>query len=674
VSRSAGPLRSDLLLLGVPLLLALAPHAGPRLAGSLLLALFLPGYALLRCTGRPAGWVSIPDLLRCGAFSLLLTPVALRLAGSFLPWSRGMAVGVPALVSAALLAGAALRGPPAGARVAERVPGGHLALLALTAGLLVPTLVIGEAPGGGETRVKGWDLNNHLAIAEGIAGGGLPPVNPFLRSDRPLYYHTFFHLLVASLLTGSGITVHTYAVLALICVLAALVFLEAFRGCIRDLTGDARAALLALPLVSLAGGFDVFPALAKAVGENSPGMAHLLADHWNPDGWVSNRGMSVPTFFATFYWAPHAVCAIAALLCVLRLLRREDAGWGEALAAGAGIAAMAGYNGYVALGGAVTLAGLSMGDLARSGRDPVRRRILLRGLLAAAAGIALGYPVLRLYLGGVGGVPKFRWAAPSLLAPVQILLEFGPALLLGLAGIAALRRRRAPWTGWGPFLWMGALCLPPLVLVASTGENNDLAMRGSMLVWVSLAALSGAVLDDLFPPRGGPSRTTGWKRPAAIAALGLGIASVAWFAAGAALAKPALPSDAVAAGRWLRTHAPPGLLVQASPLRTSPEIVYLGGRPAALSDTWAARLFYSDPADFAGNRAAITRALGAGDPGIACPILRGLGIAYLVVGPPETVSFPILARDPPWGCLVPAAVRGAYRIYRITDTTPPGVK
>src|SRR2546425_13060357 len=83
-------------------------------------------------------------------------------------------------------------------------------------------------------------------------------------------------------------------------------------------------------------------------------------------------------------------------------------------------------------------------------------------------------------------------------------------------------------------------------------------------------------------------------------------------------------------------------------------LVYLTGHPAVLSDTWAGGLFYSEPEDFARRKASLREAFSSADPSITCPILRSLGIAVLVVGPPEERDFPLLVRPAPWTCLAEA--------------------
>ena len=220
-----------------------------------------------------------------------------------------------------------------------------------------------------------------------------------------------------------------------------------------------------------------------------------------------------------------------------------------------------------------------------------------------------------------------------------------------------------------PFLGMGAVSLLILCCVVSTGENNDLAMRISMFTWISLAVLSGIALDQIYPSNraaAGGSRAT---RLAAGAVLTLGAASVVWFVVGASIAKPTLPADEVAAGRWTRSHIAPGRIVQGSPLRSGPDLVYLSGHPSALSDSWAGRLFYSDPGEFAQRMADLTRAFSTPDPSVACPTLRSLGIAAVVVGPDEEAAYPLLARPEPWSCLKNAFVQGGYRVYRVLPRT-----
>ena len=154
-------------------------------------------------------------------------------------------------------------------------------------------------------------------------------------------------------------------------------------------------------------------------------------------------------------------------------------------------------------------------------------------------------------------------------------------------------------------------------------------------------------------------------RVASLTALALGFLSVAWFAIGAAVAKPTLPADETAAGRWIRAHVAPGLVVQGSPLRDNSDLVYLTGHPAVLSDSWAGRLFYSKPEDYSLRMASLRQAFSTPDSTVTCPILQSLGLAALVVGPPEERDFPLLARPQPWPCLSEAYHRGTYRVYRL---------
>src|SRR5207247_10052233 len=92
--------------------------------------------------------------------------------------------------------------------------------------------------------------------------------------------------------------------------------------------------------------------------------------HWIVYGWVSNRGMLVPSFFASFYWVPHAVAAVVVFLLALLYLRRTEADTGAVAAVF--LASMAGYNGYVALAGAATL--IVLGGLALGWLLPARFR------------------------------------------------------------------------------------------------------------------------------------------------------------------------------------------------------------------------------------------------------------------------------------------------------------
>jgi len=667
VTGTGGPLVRGLALLVAALALALLPGDLAGSAAGLALSLLLPGYALVQCFRAPPRLGSWSDLLFCVAGSLAITPLALRLAGLVLPFDRPHVIGVLGGVTLGLLLLARLTRRAAATPAPGKVSPAVGAILIATLLLLIPALAIGPTPDGGETRVKGWDLNNHLAMAESIAARGLPPHNPFLKTDSPFYYHTFFHILLGAVLVIAGQGAHPYLLISILTLLLPLVFLATFHRVVSELTGDGRVALLALPMVSLVGGFDLSPMIARLLFDRGGSAAQFFLAHWNVDGWVSNQGMLVPSLFASFYWVPHAVAAMVVFLLALLCLRSAGSGLAAAAVAGACLASMAGYNGYIALAGGATLLLLGASDLVRFLSSPLRvdRDILVRSVLAGSLAILLGLPVLALYLGKAGATDKFRWARPGALLPIQLVLEFGPALILGLAGLLAWWREEKTRGALTPFFLMGIVTLPAVCLVASTGENNDLAMRMSMFLWIGLAVFSGLFLRRLFPPHAVSTPETRWARAASMAALGLGALSVAWFAIGASIAKPSLPSDEVAAGAWIRSRIPPGELVQASPLRDNPDLVYLSGHPAVLSDTWAARLFYAEPEEFERRMAALREAFSTTDPAAACASLRSMQVAVVVVGPPEERDFPRLAQPDLWPCLSPACQRGSYRVYRL---------
>lgn len=651
----------ELMLPGLAVALVLIPHWIPALLGASALTLYLPGRAFLHClSAAPAPRSVARFTLSCG-LSLAITPLALRLAGLAFPFRRPMVLGVLSLLAVLPLAGRRLIRHDRTFPASPPLPAAALVLLILTVALLIPTFVVGPDSGGGETRIKGWDLNNHLAIAEAVSYRGLPPTNPFLASASPLYYHAFFHILLGAILLLAGGGVPSYLSIATLSIALAALCLATLYCVIAILTGRTRPALLSLPFVSLVGGYNLFPVLFKAVRAGELGsLTDLVSRRWNVDAWVSHQKFFIPDFMTQYYWAPHAVAGAIVLLLALLFLGKEETGWGGIAAAGICLASMAGFNGYIAMGGAATVAllrGAGMLGFISPGLR-YRRASLTRSALAGSTALLLGSPVLSLYFGERGDVDKFRPLHGGAWLPIQVLLEFGPALILGAAGMALAWRHREKRKGTLAFLLMGAAGLPLICLVASTGENNDLAMRISMLVWICLACFAGLALDSI------------WDRPslrrAALAILLPGVLGVLWFVVGASVGKPVLPGDEVAAGRWMRDHLPPGALVQGSPLRSNPDLVYLSGHPEVLSDTWAARLFYSSPADFDRNLSGLQETFGTQDPAVACARLRGMKIAALVVGPPEAADFPLLARTVPWPCLSLEFEQGPYRVLRLT--------
>jgi len=636
------------------------PHWVPAFLGAVSLTLYLPGRGFLCCLAAAPPRRTLARFTLCCGLSLAITPLALRLAGLIVPFRPPMILTVLALLSAlpclALRRFSARREPLAG----PPVPPAALALVLLTLALLVPTLAVGEVHGAGETRIKGWDLNNHLAIAEAVVYRGLPPTNPFLSSASPLYYHVFFHILMGAILALAGASLPPYFLIAFLSLALAGLCLLTVACVLAILTGRPRVALMAIPFLCLAGGYDLFPVLVKAVRAGETGsIVDLIARRWNVDAWVSHQKFFIPDFFTQFYWAPHAVAGVIVLLLALLFLGKEETGWGGIAAAGICLASMAGFNGYIAMGGALTVALLRgagmLGFVSKSMR--YRRASLGRSALAGSAALLLGAPVLSLYIGERGDVDKFRALHGGALLPLQIFLEFGPALILGAWGLGLIWRHPDKRKGTLAFLFMAAAGFPLICLVASTGENNDLAMRISMLVWIGLACFGGVALDAV------------WDRPAlrrgAMAILLPGVLGVLWFALGASIHKPLLPEDEVAAGRWVRRHLPAGALIQGSPLRNSPDLVYLSGHPEILSDSWAATLFYASPTDYVRNLDVLREIFSSDDPPLACSRLHALKVAALVVGPQESADFPKFSQRVPWPCCVEAFHAGGYRVLRI---------
>jgi hypothetical protein len=655
-----GP-RLELLLLSAALLLCLAPHWAPALAGALPLALYFPGRALsMHLEPDRAGEGFRRAVLACG-LSFAITPLSLRLAGLALPFGKAMVLGVLGGFSLLLLLAAARRSPRQVPRAAGASHAGWAVAipLLLTAALLLPGLWIGPYPAGGETRTKGWDLHNHQAVSEAIVYGGLPPTNPFLASSSPFYYHAYFHILDGSLLAVCGARAPAYGITAGLTIAAALLFLAVFYLVLADFTGRRRAALLALLPASLAGGYDLAPILLRIFRSHEFGTwGEVLAHRWNVDAWISHQKVFIPSLFAQFYWAPHAVSGVTVFLLALYFLEKENAGRWAFAGAGVCLAAMAGYNGYVALGGVITVALLRGSALLSFLVRPLQYRsaTLRRSFPAGVTAMALSWPVLDLYFGEGGGVDKFRRVGAGPLLPIQLVIDFGPALILALCGALLAWRSPDLRKGLLPFLLMGAPALPLICLVASTGLNNDLAMRISMMIWIALAAYAGLALDLAWGTRR-------WRR-AAVCVLLPGILATVWFAVGAAMEKPVIAADEVAVGRWVRRHVPRGMIVQGSPLRSFPELVYLGGHPAVLSDSWMGR-FYSVPADFDRNLEGLVAIFSSEDPVVSCAGLARMRVTALVVGPQEIGDFPILGRPLPWSCLDPVYHHGGYRVLRI---------
>lgn len=449
-------------------------------------------------------WIGVPVATRLfpGPGALLLAP-ALGFAVHVvvaLPVFRliGMGRGAVVAVTAACMAAALLA--MRGRTQAPRSPAVSLAVAVVLAALLawVPAAsVLPKATSEGVTLAASIFDHSKIAMVDGMARSGVPPLNPFVHEadtpDRLAYYYLWhFAAAVFAVLTGaSGWEAD-----------AALTWFTGFASLLLMIglalrLGAGRAApFLVLVLAASASVRFHLDALA---------FASLLKEASGLGGWLFQTA-----------WAPQhvasATCVVLACLALVRLA--EGGGWFAALLFG--LLAAAGYQTSIWVGGVTfAAAAIAIALFLLLNLESPRRAGFAVGIGAAGAlALSLSLP----FLLDQASVAAARGGGfPVALSPVNVLgasvpaalrewldvpaywlvylpVEFASFYVAGLIGLFMLVRERR--TAVMPLALLVAASLAVAGLLRSTvAWNNDLGWRAVLPALLLLVPFAAAAIS-----------------------------------------------------------------------------------------------------------------------------------------------------------------------------------
>lgn len=616
-----------------------------------------PGPSLVsRLLGREPGAAS------AGLFVGPVVGLALSTLALLLLWGAGL----PALLSLLLAPGLvwllALRGPRSLAGIVRLPRIGRADWLAVVLLLFVVPLVttmpyahVAEPMSDGGRAYRAYftaDFVWAMSVSAEIAKGQIPPANPFL-SGEGLNYYWLSHLL-------SGVNYRALqpigARLEEVILADALGFGVAFLACFYWL---ARAA-------GVSAGAAVAGCAAAFLANSYEGIERLLilGDWRLPAESLRNvnidavsrwfyQGMPVDGLQRLLLYQPHHLTGYALALVALWSVARATSIRPPAVALIAGILLGAGFlmSTFTAI-----IVGLAVGIVfvVRVVRERAWRAAIVGAALGAApVAVAVGLSLALGYVNPAHGslltlaynpVAFHRW-------PIVLLLNFGPLLLFGLAGLVAWR-------------WSAAAAAPAAALLAAASffyffaDVPDMGgvwvgWRAGHLLLMAFAVLMGVALDVLWR-RGLALRTAGAVVVVALAAAAAptviidvyNAQDIANRASTAMFPWTLILSNAEMAGlAWIREHTPADAIVQVEPR-------------ARDASTWAYVPAFAERRMYAGLPISMIplRPYQLATDNVSFGIFRAptskdawemahfLGISYLVVGQPERDRYPDIDR------------------------------
>ncbi len=641
--------RLALLLVIVAAAASLAPTPRISFPAAVLLTLWLPGWLLLRAlrwgdgdAGR--GWSAV-------AASIVLAPLPLSWVWSCSN-SRLAVLASLVAVNLALLLWAWRRSSPADLQAAlfsrPRTRWAFTILVVFVGTCVFATIWVPQA--GGRTIVQPMgDYVKHHAVLLSLERDTLPLHNVFYAAekDTPYYYYQYHHQIAAALRKLTADRVSIAFAFAVSSAITAMAFVAVTLLLARDFFGGTAegGALLAAVCVSVVGGWDVIPTIARvACGARSV----IILDSWSSCPWRIHNLMT------QFMWCPQHVAATLAVLLGARWLRRApaSAGWigvGPALAASIfGSSVHLAMTVFVAAGLYVLLRLWRV-----RGDRRARSRLLISAMAMAIVGGAMMGPQAWAYARMAqripGGLtiewPRFEYAFIGRLAPPGVLANWldAPWMLLvdfGLPLVACLLAARAVWVsvwrddGLRLLLLAGVLGLLAVFTMRSNHSPFDYSFRIAVMPAQVMAAICAGALLVSENVRARLRRC--WRPVLAVGCL-LGLPVGLYEApmmAVRTLLKSAPESVEAGAIRYLRDQTPLDAVIQADPARREglPQLI---DRQIGVTDPENShvRVFY--PRDMEAMRRAfgqVNEAFKTDLSGQAHGLLYNAGVDYVFIG------------------------------------------
>jgi hypothetical protein len=569
----------------LPMLLAAAAALQtPALSGPALWLLlgWIPGRLLMLATGIGRAWSPLARVILAVALSLVVMPLLLNPLWHWTNDAHGLLVPIwLVLTLVALLVHFIKRAPTQPAETRHLFTNRRYAIAAGAIAAFVVVVIVApywprdSATGPVPSAIH--DYIKHHAVLWSLEQRPLPLGNPFFAPDarESVYYYHFFYLIPATVrAVVGGISINLAfgtqaAIVALATAGLAAMLARRFFG------GDA-AALLALALMTVVGGFDVIPTLLL-------GQPAITLDAW-ADTLVRVHGL-----LTQMVWTPQNVQG--AMIVLLSALLLAERGWtSDWLLLGPLLgAALVGSTVWIAAAALPALVLLVLLEFIRVRRQwVVLLTRIVAALFIAGAMAAISLPTLRGYIETSrrhGKSLTTEWphqshallgqlAPPGVLAnlldlPWLLLIEFGPLIVLPLLLPRTVWRRAWNDSGMRFLILCAVLALAGFVTLRSHFTYNDFGQKIIMAAMIGGAVL-GAGVVSIAPRRG-------WCTVVLIAAIILGSPIAFWQSPLAALRRfvppdgalgrisVALPRDDAAAIRFVRDALLAGVVIQGDP-------------------------------------------------------------------------------------------------------------
>ncbi len=533
------------------------------------------------------------------------------------------------------------------------------------------------------------DFIKHHAVMLSLERHTLPLRSIFYAGEpqTPYYYYEYHYLVPAALRALSGNAVSIPFAFGLTAAVAAVAFVALVFLIARDVPVSSSGALVAAACVSIVGGWDIIPVLARVA---SGGPMVVTLDSWIPSPWRIHNLMT------QYFWCPQHVSAAVVLLLCARWLRHAPRERWWVCVAPVAAAALFGSSVYLAIGAfaavtvyvALELRPASVGGVPRKRLARAVAVIVVLGAVLMAAQ-AWGYREMgRRYPGGLTTEwPRLQLAAFGRLAPPGPPANWldAPWILLidlGVGAVASLLVARTFWSavwqnaGTRLLVVAGAIGIALMLTVRSDINEIDYSFRLAVIPAMVVAALAAGAMVE-----GGWVRPAvrAWRKPILLIGVAMGLPVGLYQAPAMALRglrQPAADAREIGAIRFLRDNLPREAVVQGDP-KTRLALPQLADRPMGVLDPWDPDVRVFCPVDMGRMRAAcdeIERAFRDSSGESAHRALRRWGITHVLVGRDERRVFGAMSQfhDRTWFAML--YDDGDAAVYRLVDEALPAAR
>ncbi|MDP8248810.1 MAG: hypothetical protein P9M00_11780 [Candidatus Tritonobacter lacicola] len=386
--------------------------------------------------------------------------------------------------------------------------------------VLYPFIGTGEIRPDGVVFPKPGDWLTTGACITSVVSTGIPPANPFVAS-KPLIYYYLYHIYSALLVWSSYMRVGNIEAGVWVSLLGAATCFCVFFGILKEWLRSYGGALLSTLLITVFGGYD-------CVGNF---LLWYFKGEWphNIDHWTSWTVFRVVNPLVVFYWMPvHAIGALFSFLLIYFLCRRFK-GVTVLIMGVICVGAMLGFSSFVAAGGIFAVIAIIAFELMRlliKHLDRAERgeaiKLIFKTAIVGIVGFLLVLPIYWKTLthavtphAGNSIIREIRlpevyaaswvpldYCPPNLITHLFWLAcielgEFGPVLILGLAGIAmagrlkdSFKRRALLVATAACFLWVNSIDM------GGTNPGECSSKCVGIILWWLLAVWSGLAFRE----------------------------------------------------------------------------------------------------------------------------------------------------------------------------------